>query len=68
MEDCERMLVVAALFLGMFGAAALGLQRADGGPRWPFLVASILSGGALIALVMATVIALAAGRDSWNIG
>ena len=60
------MLVIAALFLVMLGASVLGLRTAGGGPRWPFLVASTLSGGALLALVMATVIALTAGRDTWN--
>lgn len=60
------MLVIAALFLVMLGASVLVLGTAVGGPRWPFLVASTLSGGALLALVMATVIALTAGRDTWN--
>ena len=60
------MLVIAALFLVVLGASVLGLRTAGGGPRWPFLVASTLSGGALLALVMATVIALTAGRDTWN--
>ena len=60
------MLVIAALFLVILGASVLGLRTAGGGPRWPFLVASTLSGGALLALVMATVIALTAGRDTWN--
>ena len=59
------MLVIAALFLVLLGASVLGLRTADEG-RWPFLVASTLSGGALLALVMATVIALTAGRDTWN--
>jgi hypothetical protein len=43
-----------------------GLRTAGGGPRWPFLVASTLSGGAILALVIATVIAMTAGRDTWN--
>lgn len=60
------MLVIAALFLVILGASVLGLRTAGGGPRWPFLVASTLSGGALLALVMATVIALTAGRDTWS--
>ena len=60
------MLVIAALFLVILGASVLGLRTAGGGPRWHFLVASTLSGGALLALVMATVIALTAGRDTWN--
>ena len=60
------MLVITALFLVMLGASVLGLQTAGGGPRWPFLVATTLSGGALIALVMAAVIALTAGRDTRN--
>jgi RsiW-degrading membrane proteinase PrsW (M82 family) len=60
------MLVIAALFLVILGASVLGLRRAGGEPRWPFLVASTLSGGALLALVMAAVIALTAGRDTWN--
>jgi len=62
----SRMLVIAALFLVVLGASVLGLRTAGGGPRWPFLVASTLSGGAILALVMATVIALTAGRDTWN--
>jgi RsiW-degrading membrane proteinase PrsW (M82 family) len=60
------MLVIAVLFLVILGASVLGLRTAGGGPRWPFLVVSTLSGGALLALVMATVIALTAGRDTWN--
>ena len=60
------MLVIAALFLVVLGASVLGLRTAGGGPRWPFLVASTLSGGALLAVVMAAVIALTAGRDTWN--
>ena len=47
-------------------ASVHGLRTAGEGPRWPFLVASTLSGGAILALVMATVIALTAGRDTWN--
>jgi hypothetical protein len=60
------MLVIAALFLVILGASVLALRTAGGGPRWPFLFASTLSGGALLALVMATVVALTAGRDTWN--
>lgn len=60
------MLIIAASFLVVLGASVLGLRTAGGGPRWPFLVATTLSGGALLALVMATVIALTAGRDTWN--
>ena len=60
------MIVIAAFLLVVLGASVLGLRAAGGGPRWPFLVASTLSGGALLALVMATVIALTAGRDTWN--
>lgn len=60
------MLVIAALLLVVFGASMRGLRTAGGGPRWPFLGAAILSGGAILSLVMATVIALAAGRDTWN--
>lgn len=60
------MLVIAALFLVVLGASLFGLRTAGGEPRWPFLFASTLSGGALLVLVMATVIALTAGRDTWN--
>ena len=60
------MLVVAALFLVVLGASVFGLRTAGGGPRWPFLFASTLSGGALLVLVMARVIAVTAGRDTWN--
>jgi len=60
------MLVIAAFLLIVLGAAVHGLRTVGGGPRWPFLVASTLSGGALLALVMAAVIALTAGRDTWN--
>jgi hypothetical protein len=60
------MLVISALLLVILGASVLGLRTVGGGPRWPFLAASTLSGGALLALVMATVIALSAGRDTWN--
>jgi RsiW-degrading membrane proteinase PrsW (M82 family) len=59
------MLVIAALFLVVLGASVFGL-RAAGGPRWPFLVASTISGGSLLALVVAMVIALTVGRSTWN--
>lgn len=60
------MLVIAVLLLVVLGASVGGLRTARGGPRWPFLVAAILSGGAILSLVMATMIALTAGRDTWN--
>ncbi len=60
------MLVIAAVLLVVLGASVHGLRTAGGGPRWPFLLASTLSGGAILALVMASVVALAAGRDTWN--
>jgi hypothetical protein len=66
MSRRREMLIIAASFLVVLGASVLGLRTAGGGPRWPFLVATTLSGGALLALVMATVIALTAGRDTWN--
>ena len=60
------MLVIAAVLLVVLGASVYGLRTAGGGPRWPFLLASTLSGGAILALVMATAVALAAGRGTWN--
>jgi hypothetical protein len=60
------MIVIAALLLVVLGASVLGLRASDGGSRWPFLAASMVSGGALLALVLATVTALTAGRDTWN--
>jgi RsiW-degrading membrane proteinase PrsW (M82 family) len=60
------MLIIAALFLGVFGASLFGLRTAGGGPRWPFLVASTISGGGLLALVTAMVIASTVGRSTWN--
>ena len=57
--------IAAAVLLVVLGAAVHGL-RTGGGPRWPFLVAAALSGGAVLALVFATVVALTAGRDTWN--
>jgi hypothetical protein len=60
------MLVVVVLFLLVLGASVLGLRTAGVGPRWPFLIAFTISGAALLALVTATGIALAAGRDTWN--
>ena len=60
------MIVLAAPLLVVLAASLLALRRADGGPRWPFLAAATLSGGAILALVMATVIAVAAGTDTWN--
>jgi hypothetical protein len=60
------MLVMAAFLLVVFGASVHGLRTAGGAPRWPFLVASTFSGGAILALVMAIVVALTAGRDTWN--
>jgi hypothetical protein len=66
MSRRSRMIVIAAFLLVVLGASVLGLRTAGGGPRWPFLVAFTLSGGAILALVMSTVIALTAGRDTWN--
>lgn len=60
------MLVIAAFLLIVLGSAMHGLRTVGGGPRWPFLAASTLSGSVLLALVTATVIALTAGRDTWN--
>jgi hypothetical protein len=60
------MLVIAVFQLLVLGASVHGLRTAGGGPRWPFQAASTLSGGAVLALVMARVIALTAGRDTWN--
>jgi hypothetical protein len=60
------MIVIAALLLVVLGASLLGLRTAGGGSRWPFLAASTVSGLALLALVVAAVTALAAGRDRWN--
>ena len=60
------MLVIAAFLLVVVGASVHGLRTAGGGPRWPFLAASTLSGGAVLVLVVATVIALTTGRDTWN--
>src|SRR5215208_5308527 len=60
------MVFIAVFLLAVLGASVLGLRTADGAPRWPFLVASAVSGGAILALVMATLIALTAGRDMWN--
>ena len=60
------MLVIAALFLVVLGASVFGLRAAGGGPRWPYLVASTISGGVLLALTLARVIAFTVGRDTWN--
>ncbi|WP_151082209.1 hypothetical protein [Nocardioides cynanchi] len=60
------MIVIAALLLVVLGASAFGLGAAGGGPRWPLLVASTISGGALLALAMASAIASTVGRDAWN--
>jgi hypothetical protein len=60
------MIVIAAFFSAVLVASVLCLRTAGRGPRWPFLVASTLSGGAVLALVLATVIVLTAGRDTWN--
>jgi hypothetical protein len=65
-EGGVEMLVIAALFLGVLGASVFGLRTAGGRPRWPFLVASTISGSSLLALVMAMVIASSVGRNSWN--
>jgi hypothetical protein len=60
------MSVAAVLLLAVLGASVLGLRAAGDGPRWPFLIASTISGTVLLALVIAWVIAVATGRDSWN--
>ena len=60
------MLVIGALFLVILGASLFGLRSAGDAPRWPFLIASTISGGSLIALVMAMVIASTVGRSTWN--
>jgi len=58
--------VVAALLLIVLAVSVHGLRTRGAAPRWPFLLATVASGGALACLVLATVVALAAGRDTWN--
>lgn len=60
------MLVIAALLLVVLGVSVHGLRTLGGAPRWPFLVAAVISGAVLGCLVLATVVALVAGRDTWN--
>jgi len=60
------MLVVAALLLVVLGAAFRGLRTTAGEPRWPFRAAAAISGGAVLALLVATAVALTAGRETWN--
>jgi hypothetical protein len=60
------MLIVVVVLLVFLAASAYGLRAAEGGARWPFLVVSVLTGGALVVLVMATLIVLTTGRDTWN--
>ena len=60
------MLVIAVVMLVVLAASVHGLRTAGAGPRWPFLVASTLSGGAVLALVLARAVALVVGRDTWN--
>ena len=60
------MLVIAAVLLVVLGFAVHGVRTSGGAPRWPFLLAALIAGGALSGLVLATVIALGAGRDAWN--
>jgi hypothetical protein len=58
--------VVVALLLIVLAASVHGLRTRGAGPRWPFLLATVVSGGALACLVLATAVALVAGRDTWN--
>lgn len=61
------MVVIAGVLLVVImGASVYGLRTADRGPRWPFVLASALSGAAILGLVVATVVALTGGRDTWN--
>src|SRR5690242_9716396 len=60
------MLVVAAVLLVVFAASVRWLRAAGDAPRWPFLLASVISGGAFLVLVVAVVVALITGRDTWN--
>ena len=60
------MLLLAAFLLLVLGVSLRGSRTAASEPRWPFLVAAALSGGAFLALVMASVIVLTAGRYMWN--
>lgn len=60
------MLVVTALLLVVLGVSVHGLRTSGGAPRWPFRLAGVIAGGALSCLVLATVVALGAGRDTWN--
>jgi len=60
------MLVIAVVFLVLLGASVRGLRTDAGEPRWPFRVASMISGGAILAIVLAAVTAVTAGRDTWN--
>src|SRR3954470_22295613 len=60
------MLVIAALLLVVLAASVHGLRTAGAGPRWPYVVATTISGGAAASIAIATVVALLAGRDTWN--
>jgi hypothetical protein len=60
------MSIIALLFLVVFAASVYGLRTAGGEPRWPFAGASMLSGGAILVAVLATVISSISGRDTWN--
>ncbi len=60
------MIVSAAFLLVILGASVRGLRSAGGEPRWPFLVSTALSGTAVVALTVAAVTVVTAGRDTWN--
>jgi len=61
------MLALAVLLLVVLWVALRGLRtNVDWNPRWPFLVASTISGGAILVLIAAMVISLTVGRQTWN--
>jgi hypothetical protein len=60
------MLVILGLFLVVLGASAYGLRAGGEGPRWPFLVAFVLSGGVILVGLTAAAIAWIGGRGTWN--
>ena len=60
------MLLIAAILLVVLAVSVQGLRTSGRGARWPFLIASVLSGGAVLAVLIAMGVALIAGRDTWN--
>lgn len=50
----------------LFGVSVRGLRGAVEGKRWPFAASAVLTGLMLVLCLGGVLVALAAGRTTWN--